>query len=59
MSRSRIPADWIFEEDAIKNSPSRKAGMNERDELKLKREAIDIMKKIGAEFGWSVLLTDH
>ncbi|KAF8386436.1 ccnk-1 [Pristionchus pacificus] len=54
MSRSRIPADWIFEEDAIKNSPSRKAGMNERDELKLKREAIDIMKKIGAEFGWKL-----
>ncbi|GMS78302.1 hypothetical protein PENTCL1PPCAC_477 [Pristionchus entomophagus] len=54
MARSRIPADWIFEEDAIKNSPSRKAAMNEVDELRLKREGIDIMKQIGHEFGWKV-----
>ncbi|GMT08722.1 hypothetical protein PFISCL1PPCAC_19 [Pristionchus fissidentatus] len=54
MARPRIPADWIFEEDVIKNSPSRKAGVNEIDELRLKREGIDIMKQLGQELGWKL-----
>ncbi|GMR56846.1 hypothetical protein PMAYCL1PPCAC_27041, partial [Pristionchus mayeri] len=54
MSRPRIPPDWIFEEEVIKNSPSRKAGMSEKEELDLKREGIEIMKKIGHELGWKL-----
>ncbi|GMT03295.1 hypothetical protein PENTCL1PPCAC_25469, partial [Pristionchus entomophagus] len=37
-----------------KNSPSRKEGMSEFDEIRLKREGIEIMKKIGSEFKWKL-----
>ena len=49
-----IPRDWLFDPNALKNTPSRKDGIDERLEDRYRREGIRLIMDIGGELRLSV-----
>ncbi|CAJ0573189.1 unnamed protein product, partial [Mesorhabditis spiculigera] len=44
---SEIPADWIWDQDAVKDTPSARRGMTLDEEDRLRREGVKIIMEIG------------
>ncbi|CAJ0950213.1 unnamed protein product, partial [Mesorhabditis belari] len=46
---AQIPRDWFWSEEDVKFTPSRKAGMELKDEARLRREGVKIIMEIGKQ----------